>query len=62
MKPEEIIDFVKEETKSDINNSVILCGTPPIIPDNIIYTNKFCCELNTESETKITLEYQINRI
>ena len=35
MKPEEIIDFVKEETKSDINNSVILCGTPPIIPDNI---------------------------
>ena len=40
MKPEEIIDFVKEEIQSDVNNSIILCGTPPLIPEQIIYTNK----------------------
>ena len=62
MKPEEIIDFVKKETQSNLNNSIILCGTPPLIPEQIIYTNKFYCELSNPSDMKISLEYQINRI
>ena len=62
MKPEEIIDFVKEEIQSDVNNSIILCGTPPLIPEQIIYTNKFYCELSNCSGMKISLEYEITRI
>ena len=62
MKPEEIIDFVKEEIQSDVNNSIILCGTPPLIPEQIIYTNKFYCELSNGSGMKISLEYEISRI
>ena len=62
MKPEEIIDFVKEEIQSDVNNSIILCGTPPLIPEQIIYTNKFYCELSNGSGMKISLEYEITRI
>ena len=62
MKPEEIIDFVKEEIQSDVNNSIILCGTPPLIPEQIIYTNKFYCELSNSSGMKISLEYEITRI
>ena len=62
MKPEEIIDFVKEEIQSDLNNSIILCGTPPLIPEQIIYTNKFYCELSNCSGMKISLEYEITRI
>jgi len=62
MKPEEIINFVKKETQLNLNNSIILCGTPPLIPDEIIYTNKFFCELSYSSYKKITLEYQINKI
>ena len=62
MKPEEIIDFVKEEIQSDLNNSIILCGTPPLIPEQIIYTNKFYCELSNSSGMKISLEYEITRI
>lgn len=63
LPPEELIRLVQQQVKGSLKGIAIFSGTPPLVTEKIVFTDRFECELlDPVLKRKITIGYSIHTL
>jgi len=63
LPPEELIGMVQQRVEGSVDGIAIFSGTPPIVTGNMVFTNRFACEmLDPVLKREITFDYRIHTL